>query len=1264
MHIRRFVAAIAASASVAVPSAAVAQSPGATPSAAKRAHTITLVTGDRVVLTDLAGGKHAVTVNGNTTASKRAGVFKTFRTVERDGQVYAYPVELMPYIGTLLDRELFNLTKLVEQGYADRASTSIPLIVSYRGAAGGATPAGMTRTRQLESIDAVAGKERKSRARSLGQALKRQLDADGPAIRRGRTARYAQTGPLAGIKMIHLDQQIKAALADSVPQIGAPHAWAAGFDGTGIDVAVLDTGIDTTHPDLAGKVVAERNFTPEATATDGNGHGTHVSSTVAGGGQASNGLRKGVAPGARLMNGKVLDSTGNGQVSWAIDAMEWASSNGAEVISMSLEAGVSDGTDPFSQAVNDLSESRGVLFTIAAGNFGSAAQTITAPGTADKALTVGAVDKSNVLAGFSSRGPRLGDNAIKPDITAPGVNIVAARAAGTALGPIVDDVYTMISGTSMATPHVAGSAAILKQEFPDWTPQQIKAALESTAAPGPYTIYEQGGGRVDVARAFSQKVYATTAPVDFGFFRFPQTDVQPVTKTIGYDNETEAQVTLDLAVEVADAAGNPAPAGMVTTSAPSVTVPAGGTANIDVTTDVRGGAAGLYGGYVTARSADGNVVVRTPVGFFKEPESYNLTVRGTERDGRPADGRSGIGIDWVDVVDVNDTTRYQQTRAFENGTATFRVPVGTYSVMGNVFTYDAPHVFAIEDAVVGDPEVEVTQDTTVDADARKATEVIADTDRPTKPIAWVTGTYRGGAERGSWESLLLASPPISRIFAAPTEQVTKGDFGWRAKPNLFAPELEVSVAQPEDIPLDVRYASGSPKLDGRDRRQVVYVGIGRPEDYNGRDVRGKAVLISRGTLTFADKVANAAAHDPAMIIIHNNVPGLLLIGLASDPGIPVLSTSLSQGQLLQGLLENGRVVLAARGIPQEKSPYVYDVIFSDRGRIQDTHRRTVDRSNTVRTHATYHAGTEGWVGGEAHHAYPPFSGFSSDFARNLITPLDRTEYTGIGDARWQHVGWASMAPFEFVFQGGLQAPIQTYPRAANRSAEWFRQPQWPAVIRNWEVGDNGEPVTRTGNAIQAFVPEFVDSDQRFGFSDGNNTSRFRLFENGEQIAETTGWRGTYPVSGDPATYRAELSVERTAPFWTMSTDSDTAWTFRSAPPAEGVTAAVPLLLADYDVGVLDALNRAPRGSFPIDVAIHRQQGAPAAAITDARLWASFDDGGTWRRVDLTDRGGGNFTATVAHPAAASRKFVSLRLQATDAGGSAITQTIIRAYGLV
>jgi subtilisin family serine protease len=1249
-------------------SAALAQPSGqAAPVTVVHAYPVTLVTGDRLVVEALSNGRQAVTVANRSSDSATAAFSTSFHAVRQNGDMYVWPVDYGPYVGTLLDRELFNVSKLVRQGYSDKASATIPLIVDYRQLPPeqALLPGDVTKTRSLTSIGAVAGRESKAKAHAFGQALKQQLEADAPAIEKGRRSAIARTGPFAGVAKVYLDQKIKPALADSVPQIGAPQAWAAGFTGTGVDVAVLDTGIDSTHPDLQGKVVAEANFTPDPTAADGNGHGTHVADTVAGSGTASNGLRKGVAPGAELMNGKVLDSTGNGQESWVIAGMQWAATNGADVISMSLQAGITDGTDPVSQAVNQLTEGDHVLFTIAAGNFGSSPQTVTSPGAANDALTVGAVDKQNVLAGFSGRGPRFGDFALKPDITAPGVNIIAARAAGTSLGTPIDEFYTMLSGTSMATPHIAGSAAILKQEFPSMTPAQLKAALMSTALPGPYTVYQQGAGRVDVARAYSQKVYSNNSPVDFGYFPYPHDNDQPVTKSISYSNYTSAAVTLNLTADVTGQDGNPAAPGMVTTSAPSVTIPAGGTASVDVTVDTRVGDPSLYGGVIRAESSDGNVVVRTPVGFYKEPVRFNLTVDGIARDGRPA-----RGISWIDIVNADDTTRFQRTVGLGGGPVTVRVPPGTYSVMGFLFTYDEPQVFATEATIAGNPQLEVNQDTTYTADARPATEVIENTDKPTQAKWWVIGHYRAAEHLGSFESLLLASPPINRMFAAPTQQVTKGDFGFRAKPNLEAPELEMSIAPPHAMPLDVTYASGAPKIDGSLRLPLVYAGYGRVQDFQGLDVQGKAVLMTRGPLppvgnpiTFAEKVANATAAGARLAIIHNHSPGLLLIGL--DPAtttIPVFSTSKIDGEQLRDLLQQvGQLTLNAKGIVQ--SPYAYDTLNAERGRILPTHVNTWNSSDTVRIDTRFHAQVPSWLAGEVRHGYPSFSNFSFDGARNLNVPYTRTEYVGVGGGnRWFHVAWGSMTN-DHIFEWSQQEPEVAYSQAGSGTEDWFGQPQRPNVIRTYGLaGENGEPVTRTGNTITGFIPSFMDADGRWGTHDSRTDSApFQLFENGTQLAQSEGFFGSYGVSGSPASYRAELDVTRTAPYWTQSTNTHTTWMFDSAPPPDGVTESVPLLLVDYDLGPLDLQNRAHRGNQKIDLFVHRQQGAAPASVTGLTVSVSYDDGATWSNVPATNRGGGHFGATIHNQT--SGQHVSLRVKASDTGGSGITQTIIRAFGL-
>src|SRR5204862_3108640 len=139
---------------------------------------------------------------------------------------------------------------------------------------------------------------------------------------------------------------------------------------------------------------------------------------------------------------------------------EWVvAEEGARVVNVSLSGGDTLGYDPLEEAVSTLTAQYGALFVIAAGNSGSLNASIESPGSVAAALTVGAVDHDDQVAFFSSRGLTL-DGAIKPDLTAPGVDIVAARAAGTELGTLVGDDYVMASGTSMATPHVTGAAAL------------------------------------------------------------------------------------------------------------------------------------------------------------------------------------------------------------------------------------------------------------------------------------------------------------------------------------------------------------------------------------------------------------------------------------------------------------------------------------------------------------------------------------------------------------------------------------------------------------------------------------------------------------------------------------------------------------------------------------------------------------------------------------------------------------------------------------
>ena len=466
-----------------------------------------------------------------------------------------------------------------------------------------------------------------------------------------------------------------------------------------------------------------------------------------------------------------------------IAGMEWAAKAKARVANMSIGSYPTDGTDPVSQAVNQLSARYGTLFVVAAGNSGDFVEGVDSPGAATAALTVGAVDFDDQLAFFSSRGPRVGDYAIKPDVTAPGVDIVQARAAGTSLGEPVDQWYTRLSGTSMATPHVAGAAAILAQQHPTWPSTRLKAVLMGTADPHPdLSVYQQGGGRLDVAHAVAQTLVARRVNLDYGYFRYPQTGTGPATKPLTYTNYGSAAVTVDLGLTVENERGQRAPARMVTISPSRLTVPAGGSATTEVTVGVRRGPPGFWSGQLVATPSAGPAV-HTPLGFYKEPERYDLTVTGIRRDGTP----DTDSFDSVGIMNVDNGELFNDFRFFDqDGRLTVRVAPGHYLVMGYVTGVDVGSV-----SLVGDPEVTVRRDTAVTLDARRALPLTARVrGRPAKPDK-VSFGYTRYDQTGKYGNAAgyEVSGELARggVFAQPTEPVRRGKFEFETQWRLIQP---------------------------------------------------------------------------------------------------------------------------------------------------------------------------------------------------------------------------------------------------------------------------------------------------------------------------------------------------------------------------------------------------------------------------------------------------------------------------------------------
>lgn len=300
----------------------------------------------------------------------------------------------------------------------------------------------------------------------------------------------------------------------NIKLIKADLAWSKkGITGRGVTIAVLDTGVDCNHVMLQGACVGVANFVNNEPPDDLNGHGTHVASIAAGRPVKANVdgqivYVSGVAPEANVLAVKVLGKDGGGTMTQIIQGLdyvvEWHKKHPDEpiVVSMSLGSPFGSPRDPMVQKVEQLIREEHIPVVIAAGN---EFVVIDSPGIATGAITVAAVGRDMKVAEFSGKGPGLNIYDIKPDIAAPGVRIVAAK-AGTRSQLIA------MSGTSMATPHVSGVVALLLQKHGTLTPETIKMILQKTAYPleGINALPTwSGAGLVDAYAAVTAKVQSS-----------------------------------------------------------------------------------------------------------------------------------------------------------------------------------------------------------------------------------------------------------------------------------------------------------------------------------------------------------------------------------------------------------------------------------------------------------------------------------------------------------------------------------------------------------------------------------------------------------------------------------------------------------------------------------------------------------------------------------------------------------------------------------
>lgn len=1214
------------------------------------AQPVTLITGDTVTLHEGADGSPVVEF---TPAPRDAGVPVTYASYGDDEHFYVIPSDVAALVPERLDLSLFDvkaLEKLDDEG--------LPVIVQSTEATDAKADAAEWKAlsvdpeRTLESIDAVAGEVPAEGAPELIEAVEAVDD----------------------VEKVWLDGTVHVLDEISAPQIGAPAAWESGLDGTGAVVAVLDSGVDTSHPDLdEGVVIAEKDFTGSGTATDAAGHGTHVASIVAGTGEASDGANRGIAYGAKLLNGRVLNAEGEGDMSWVIDAMEWAAAQGADVINMSLgeRFNYTDGTDPGSMAVNSISERYDTLVVIAAGNDGElGSTTVTTPGTADSALTVGAIDESGVLGTFSSTGPRFGNAGVKPDVTAPGAWILAARAAGTAPSLPAEDRYVHNGGTSMAAPHVAGAAAILKAARPELDGEALKALLVGTAQPTVGDPWKEGAGKVLIPAALGQPLFAEPASLSFGVFASPRAEQAPHTMTIEYTNTGTSDYTLHLSLAASGADGAPVAPGMIALSTEAITVPANGTASVDVTVDPHADDPDLYTGVVTAAGA-GFPPVRTVLGFQVEPDMSTLHIEATAPDGSTPLVSSGTayGI---------DDPAFAKSFTIKNGVADVRLPRGRFALIGTLADGD-PEARYIDSLTMFTNDVDMATDVTLELDGTRATRLVVETEKRAETTNFDQTLLRrlpGWTNPVSFTHTMGKGTLTARVFV--TQYLLAGDSlaGDTAVSTTYVasePVLDLAATSSggrRDLTFETGYGVLSPTYLGKLSAPVVDAGSGTPEELATAGAKGKVVVVEErpdplfGSL---NPQAEAAADAGAVaVVVYGTTPGpfieevpwqALSAGLVTKKALPTLVVSREVGlDLVARSQAKGGARLTGTGIDHPRYQYAFGKV--DQG-IPESQSYRLDSKNTAAVDTEVKTFKDGetmleWITMQG-------SGSYSGFGQQISHPIDdRVIYYSTNPGvtfqhSAQHVSARNGLPSS-DFESG-----QSTFTAGQRASETYLGQVHHGGLKPDPLNPAQASVIRDGETLRVDLPYRVDGDghaQRVA-PDLDSEGRFQLWVEDYPLVDSEYANGTGPVPAQELTYRMRLQTERDTDWWTQSTDVTTEWTFRSA--KTDAATILPVLQLDYGVKDLSPLNISDR-KVDLDLTVSHQDGSTGSAVGGLKLWASYDDGVTWTAVPVKKgAAAGAYAASFTAPKGV--KSVSLRSEAWDAAGGTFKETVLDAIAL-
>jgi len=856
------------------------------------------------------------------------------------------------------------------------------------------------------------------------------------------------------------------------------------------------------------------------------------------------------------------------------------------------------------------------------------------------------------------------------------VSIVAARAEGTHLGPAVGDSYVKLSGTSMATPHVAAAAAILAQEHGDWTAAQLKPALMSSSQDLADSPYEQGAGRVDIAQAVTQQVFASTTSLDYGALPYPQNGPS-IAKTITYTNASAQPVTLSLDAALRGSSGAAAPSGMLSASAGTVTVPAGGSAQVTVLLDPTLGAPDRYAGAIHATAA--GVRLTTPVVVSKGAQLFTLTVRGIGQDGQPA------LLKMLNVTGIDHPEASQSL--FVGSSAQVRVPAGTYLVASQAITSSPDEV--LTDTLLINPEFRVTGDSELVLDARKTVEarIEAPEGGNMHNTVWTYSRVTPGGQEATFGSATGHGYQPVRVLATPTAPVTQGSFRFNFF-QAYGPEpVTMTTGRGSRVTLHPAYVLGYQPLQtmfhGKQTVPVAYAGQATPDDLSDVDLHGKLALIqvtATGRLCpSAQELKDVAAAGAIGVAAFHSQHIYGLGSCTGDDSIPAVGLPRQDGQKLLSLIERGPQQVTIDGTEADAS-YVYNLDSHYQGQIPANLISRVAKRQVAAVDLRVHATKAGYYA-DYPFTYPAGETSSARVPFLMKVPRTVREYFGpvSADTVWlrSSVNDGASGMVDQLYSVFPRSGVQTQdiddgpfvPGAGLIPAVQAAQPNFTLLCPGCREADSFTPLfPLTSGETTDVLPIQLGAD-------------VHLYRDGQELTNVGdpvyGFLPSFNLPPDKATYQLtyayQVGEQQVQTNWTY-TSAGTSAPGQTPPGYYCLTQAAsgdltrpcraePQVFLRYQLG-LDLDNTLSPGRHRVTItAYHAPSAQPMPAIRRLSLGISFDDGAHWQQVPATSSKTGRYTATLDLPKSAGGSSASLRTQAWDAAGNQVVQTVSNAFGV-